>query len=136
MKMASGKIVATLGLLALMTVACNFAQAQGKVKPGSTPVAVEPQANTAQLQATADQAAARIQASPAEKDALIKAVRANNTEELRSLLLKNGFTPGQLGAIKINPKDTTGGHGAPAQKIKITIRVSCCPLTITITLSL
>jgi hypothetical protein len=132
MKKVAGRIVATVGLLAMMAVGGNFAQAQKTVKP-SEPVAVA-QPETAQLQATANKAAARIQASATEKTALINAVRANNTDQMRSVLLRNGFTPKQIEAIKITPKDTTGGHGA-AEKISVTIRISCCPMNITITIS-
>ena len=53
------------------------------------------EARTAQLQATADRAKESIMVSSAEKQALLKAVRSNNTEEAKSLLLKNGFTEKQ-----------------------------------------
>ena len=128
--MVSGKIVATVGLLALMAVAGNLAQAQRNTKP----MAVEPRVNTEQLQATADRAAAGIQASTNEKTALIKAVRARNTEEAKSLLLRNGFTGKQLEGARIELNDNTGGKGN-VEKIKIVIRVSCCPMSIEINIS-
>ncbi len=132
MKMVNGKFIATIGLLALVTVGGCFAQTQKPVKQGSVPVAAASM-DTAQLQATADKAATKIQASAADKKLLIEAVRANNVEQMRTILLRNGFSPKQIEAIKITPKDTTGGGGA-AEKIKITIRVSCCPMSITITI--
>jgi hypothetical protein len=133
MKILSGKLVATSGLLALLAIAGNFAQAQMTAKPSSQPMAMAP-ADTAQLQATSDKAAAKIEATASDKKLLLEAVRTNNIEQIRAVLLRNGFSPKQIEAIKITPKDTTGGHGAP-EKIKITIRVSCCPMNITITIS-
>jgi hypothetical protein len=130
MKMVSGKIVATVGLLALMAVAGNLAQAQHVTKP----MAVEPRVNTEQLQATADRAAVRIQESIPERRAILDAVRTRNTEQARSLLLRNGFTGKQLEGARIELNDNTGGKGN-VEKIKIVIRVSCCPMSIVITLS-
>jgi hypothetical protein len=130
MKKVSGKIVATVGLLALMAVAGNLAQAQHVTKP----MAVEPRVNTEQLQATADRAAVRIQESIPERRAILDAVRTRNTEQARSLLLRNGFTSKQLEGARIELNDNTGGKGN-VEKIKIVIRVSCCPMSIVITIS-
>jgi hypothetical protein len=131
MKMASGKIVATFGLLALMAVTCNLAQAQRTSK------AVVGQVDSSmdvvqKLQATADQAMAKINASTAEKAAMIKAVRTKNTDQTRAILLMNGFTPKQLEGAKIETIDrSTTVHLGESIKIS----VSCCPPTITITIT-
>ena len=53
---------------------------------------------------------------------------------VRALLEKHGFSARQLEGAKIVLRDTTGG--GEAQKIKVTIETSCCPLTITITIHL
>ncbi|MGA3264631.1 MAG: hypothetical protein ABSC47_11375 [Terracidiphilus sp.] len=142
MKIASGKVIATVVLLAMMAAGGNLARAQKPTKPNSEPVAGSATVETpdvAQLQATADKAAASIQSSAAEKRVLLKAVRSNNTEEAKSVLLKNGFTARQLKGAEIALKDdtggSTGGGGAP-EEFNITIRVDCCPLVITITISL
>jgi hypothetical protein len=102
------------------------------------------EAQTAQLQATADKAKESIEASSAEKQALIKAVRSNNTEEAKSLLLRNGFTEKQLESAGIVLVDKFGGFGGAGgnasggaiDKVKVTIHVECCPLVITITIYL
>jgi hypothetical protein len=129
MKMVSGKIVATVGLLALMAAAGTLAQAQHVTKPE----AMEPRVNTEQLQATADRAAARIQESTPERRAILDAVRTRNTDQAHSLLLRNGFTGKQLEGARIELNDNTGGKGN-VEKIKIVIRVSCCPPSIVITI--
>lgn len=140
MKKASRKIVVTLALLGLLAAGSNFAQAQKTTKPssqpvaGSTPTAMQ---DVARLQATADQAASRIQASPSDKSALIDVVRTKNIDRASALLLKNGFTSKQLEGARIELVDHTGGGsgGAAMSKVKVTIRVSCCPMSITITIS-
>ena len=55
-------------------------------------------------------------------------------KKVRALLEKHGFSARQLEGAKIVLRDTTGG--GEAQKIKVTIETSCCPLTITITIHL
>ncbi len=141
MKIASGKVIATVVLLAMMAAGVNFAKAQHAAKPNSEPVAGSATVATpdvAQLQATADKATASIQSSAAEKRVLLKAVRSNNTDEAKSLLLKNGFTAKQLKGAEIALKDDTGGStgGGTLEEFKITIHVECCPLVITITIYL
>jgi hypothetical protein len=140
MKMATRTIVATLALITMMAAGSNSAQAQKTTKPssesmaGSTPVETP---NMAKLQAKADKAAAAIQASASEKQELVKAVQAKNEEQAKSLLLRNGFTEKQLEGAGIVLNDNTGGStGGGAKDITITIRVDCCPLVITITISL
>jgi hypothetical protein len=94
--------------------------------------------NVAQLQATADKASARIQASPSEKSALVEVVRTKNVDRASALLLQNGFTSKQLEGAKFEFVDKTGGGsggGGAASKVKVTITAKCCPLSIIITIS-
>jgi len=137
MKMAFRRIVVTLALLAVMATAGNPAWTQVSTKPPTAAVASSQSVaapNVAQLQATADKSSARIQASPADKQALVRAVRTKNTDAASALLLKNGFTAKQLQGAKVVLTDNTGGGGA-TDKIKVTINVKCCPLSITIIIS-
>jgi hypothetical protein len=94
--------------------------------------------NEAQLQQTADGAAARIQASASEKQAMVAAVRARSEDEAKTMLLKNGFTEKQLEGASISFEDNTGGGkggGGGLDRVKITISGRCCPLVITIIIS-
>jgi len=95
------------------------------------------EAQTAQLQSTADEAAARIQASSSDKSALVEVVRTKNVDRASALLLQNGFSSKQLEGARIELVDKTGGGGGggAASRVKVTIRVDCCPLVITITIS-
>jgi hypothetical protein len=83
---------------------------------------------------SAKAAQAAIGASRGDRAALVKAVRAKNESQVRSLLQKHGFSARQLEGAKIDLVDNTGG--AEPQKTKVTIKASCCPLTITITIYL
>jgi hypothetical protein len=140
MKTASRRIAVTLALLALMAAGVNFAKAQKAGKPNSQPVegrATEAPRDMEQLQATADRAADRIQASPSEKRELVEVVRTRNVDRATLILRKAGFTSKQLEEAKIEFSDNTGGGsgGGTLEKVKVTIRVSCCPMSITITIS-
>jgi hypothetical protein len=142
MKNASSRIVVTLALLAVMAAGINFMKAQTSVKPPntqqSTSSAKVASPNVEQLQATADQAAARIQASSSDKSALVEVVRTKNVDRASALLLQNGFTSKQLEGARFEFVDKTGGGGSGGtamSKVKVTIRVSCCPMSITITIS-
>lgn len=150
MKIASRNIVTTLALLGLMAAGGNFAKAQKTAKPSGQPVATasgtsSTTPNVEQLQATADQAASRIQASPSDKSELVEVVRTKNVDRASDLLLQNGFTSKQLEGAKFEFVDKTGGaggaggagggNGGTASKVKVTIRVSCCPMNITIIIS-
>lgn len=157
MKNASRTIVVTATMLCLMAAGINFMKAQTSVKPPSQQAASSPKTsspsstkpatpNVAQLQATANQAASKIQASPSEKSALIDVVRTKNVDRASALLLQNGFTSKQLEGAKIEFVDKTGGaggaggagggNGGLASRVNVTIHVECCPLVITITISL
>jgi hypothetical protein len=135
MKNASLRIVVTLALLIMMAAAGNIAWTQVSTKPPSRVVASSATVaapNVAQLQAAADKSSAKIQASSSDKQSLVRAVRTKNTDAASTLLLKNGFTAQQLQGAKIELIDHTGGGSGPAEKIKITITVKCCPPNITI----
>jgi hypothetical protein len=83
---------------------------------------------------SAKAAQAAIGTSRGDKAALVKAVRAKDESQVRSVLQKHGFSARQLEGAKIVLVDTT--QGAEPQKTKVTIEASCCPLTITITIRL
>ena len=139
MKTASRTIAVTLAVFCMMAAGIHFLNAQTSVKPPSQAVtgrATATSPNVAQLQATADKSSTSIQASTTDKQALVRAVRTKNTDAASTLLLKNGFTAAQLQGAKIVLVDNTGGGSGPAEKIKITITVKCCPLNITIIISL
>ncbi|MGA3162524.1 MAG: hypothetical protein ABSC77_15065 [Terracidiphilus sp.] len=149
MNKTSRRITVTVALLTMMAAGSNLAKAQKAVKPNNQPPpssATTAQPNVAQLQSTADEAAARIQASPSDKSALISVVRTKNVDRASDLLLQNGFTSKQLEGAKFEFVDKTGGaggaggagggNGGTASKVKVTIRVDCCPLVITITIYL
>jgi len=131
MAKVSRNIVATLALLTMMAAGGNSAWAQSTAKQRSAPVA---KADAVQLQTSAGQATGRIQASTADKKALVDSVRSKNQDTVKAVLLRNGFTAEQVKDAKIVLNDHTGGKGG-AEGIIITIKGSCCPMTITITLS-
>jgi hypothetical protein len=99
-----------------------------------TDAAGSAETQTAQLQDAADRAKASIQASPSEKQALLKAVRSNNAEEAKAILLRNGFTEKQLEGVSFSFEDTTGGKGN-VESFSWEITIKCCPLEITIKIS-
>jgi hypothetical protein len=138
MKNASRTIAVSLAVFCMMAAGIHFMNAQTSVKPPSdqatSNVKTAPP-NVAQLQATAEKSSASIQASSTDKQAMVRAVRTKNTDIASTVLLRNGFTAKQLQGAKIELVDKTGGGGS-ADKTKITIRVDCCPLVITITISL
>ena len=137
MKQASQKIVVTLALLALMAAGGNLARAQKAAKSSNQPAvgsASEATTDVEQLQATADRARDRISESASEKQALYKAVRSQNADEAKSVLLRNGFSDKQLEDVEIAFDDNTGGKGDES-KVKVEITASCCPPRITIKIS-
>ena len=87
-------------------------------------------------QASARKAQAAIQASKQDQRQLAAAVRAHNQAAARELLLRRGFTAQQLQGATIVLVDKTGAGGGHAERLKVTIVVTCCPLTITITINL
>lgn len=69
-------------------------------------------------------------ASPEDLKILTAAAKSSDTAAAKQLLIKNGLTAPQLEGARIMVKDETGG----AQARKVTIEISCCPLTIVITI--
>ena len=128
MAKVSRNIVATLALLTMMAAGGNFARAQSTAKQRSAPVV---KADAVQLQTSAGQATGRIQASTADKKELVDSVRSKNQDTIKAVLLRNGFTAEQVKDAKIVLNDHTGGKGG-TERIKVTIKGSCCPMTITI----
>jgi hypothetical protein len=126
-------VAATLG-----ASASSFAQIPHlSLMPTDSATAIPIAATKADLagaEKSAKAAQAAIGASRGDQAALVKAVRARNESQARSLLQKHGFSARQLEGAKIVFVDTT--NGAEPQKTKVTIEASCCPLTITITIHL
>ena len=91
-------------------------------------------ADLAAVEQSAKAAQGSIRASPADAKAFTSAVKARDEKKVRALLEKHGFSARQLEGAKIVLRDATGG--GEAQKTKVTIEASCCPLTITITIHL
>jgi hypothetical protein len=74
-----------------------------------------------------------LSADPAVLKALQAASKTNDQKAAKALLLKAGLTQQQLTDARVVFKDQTGG----SSRIKdVTITISCCPLTITITIRL
>ena len=131
MKNAIRNLAAALCLLAVMTAGGTLLSAQtaGKaigVKPAKPDVPA--------LQATANKAAASIEADDPALKAMVAAVKDKNTEGAKSLLLRHGFNAKQLDGMQIVLVDKTGPKEMKA-KIKVTITISCCPLKGSITIS-
>ena len=139
MKRAFGTIIATCGLLTVLSLASGVASAQtsGRQATEATATAgmvASPRLQTAQVQATADKAKAKIGSSSSERKALLSAVQTKSEDQAKSVLLRNGFTAQQLEGAKLVLNDKTGGKGT-AEKIVIRIDADCCTLKITITIS-
>ena len=58
------------------------------------------------------------------------AAKASDTDSAKKLLMKYGLTAYQLKGAKVLIKDETGGNAAT----RVTITITCCPLTIIIKL--
>jgi len=107
---------------------------QNQIPRGGTtamPVAAT-KADIASAEQSAKAAQASISASRVGTAALAKAVKAKDENQACALLQKHGFSTRQLDGAKIVLVDKSGD--STAQKTKVTIDVSCCPLTITITI--
>ena len=96
--------------------------------PQEARAGAQEQARTAALQATAAQAEASINRSAEARGELA----TGNPDQVRALLLRNGFTADQLKGV---PVRIVKAAPSPAARIKsITIKVSCCPPEIVITI--
>jgi hypothetical protein len=134
MKAASPKMFAKLVLVIVLAAGVSLAPAQTAAKPNTGPTAT---VNTAQLQATANKAAASIRVKPIEMKAMANAAQTKNTNMAKAILVRNGFTAQQLEGATIEFKNSGqgGAGGGSQQKTDIRIDVSCCPLRIVITIS-
>lgn len=123
--------MATLALLSVIIIGSNFAWAQTGA-PSNIPSKKMPNSmevpDLTQLQRTANEAQSRIQASDSERKMFIALTQSKNIEQIKSILLRNGFTSKQMEGAKIVINDQTGG--STSERFKITIK--CCPLIIII----
>jgi hypothetical protein len=101
---------------------------------GTSPAAPWSQTDKKKFYDTADMVKARIGSSPVEGKALLGAVRSNDMGQIRSVLLRNGFTSQQIEGARFVLHDNTGGRFYPG-KIKVELSPDCCPLTLVITIT-
>ena len=125
-----------LSIVALLAVLAVPATARAQVSNGEesphvagTPASLE----AASLQKKATQAQARIHVNKNDRDQLMRAVKINEVALAKEVLLRNGFTAGDLENAKIILR-TGGGKGSEDE---IEISAICCdPKEITIQRSL
>jgi hypothetical protein len=79
-------------------------------------------ADAASLQKKASEAQARIRINKDDRDQLMKAVKINEVPLAKEVLLRNGFTPGDLENAKIILR--TGGGKTGENEIEIS--ATCC----------
>lgn len=87
------------------------------------------------LQKAATRAQSHLAATPQDRMALIRAVKAGNIAEVKSLLVKAGFSANQAAESKLTFHNMTGG-GAPSERTAIHITIRCCPPEIIIEIKL
>jgi hypothetical protein len=123
-------VVASLGLIALATMV----SAQVTSREKNSPVADARSTNdAAALQKKAKEAEARIHGNQADWDQLKRAVKLNEVDSAKEVLLRNGFTAADLESAKITLR-TGGGKGGEDE---LEISATCCdPKEITIQRSL
>ncbi len=123
-------ILAGLGFLAISTMTL----AQVTTGESNSPVADRPSRDdAAALQKKANEAQARIHGNQDDRDQLKRAVKLNEVELAKAVLLRNGFTAEDLENAKIILR-TGGGKGGEDE---IEISATCCdPKAITIQRSL
>ena len=123
-------ILVSLGLIALATML----SAQVTSGEKNSPIADAPSINDATaLQKKAKEAEARIHENQADRDQLKRAVKLNEVDSAKEVLLRNGFTAADLESAKITLR-TGGGKGGEDE---IEISATCCdPKEITIQRSL
>jgi hypothetical protein len=121
-------VVASLGLLAVPATA-RAQLAGGEQNPNFANAPST--ADAASLQKKATQAQARIHTNKDDRDQLMIAVKTNEVSLAKQVLLRNGFTAGDLENAKITLR--TGG----GKRDEIEISATCCdPKEITIQRSL
>jgi hypothetical protein len=123
-------ILVSLGLIALATML----SAQVTSGEKNSPIADAPSINdAAALQKKAKEAEARIHGNQADRDQLKRAVKLNEVDSAKEVLLRNGFTAADLESAKITLR-TGGGKGGEDE---LEISATCCdPKEITIQRSL
>jgi len=123
-------ILVSLGLIALATML----SAQVTSGEKNSPIADAPSINDATaLQKKAKEAEARIHENQADRDQLKRAVKLNEVDSAKEVLLRNGFTAADLESAKITLR-TGGGKGGEDE---LEISATCCdPKEITIQRSL
>jgi len=123
-------ILVSLGLIALATML----SAQVTSGEKNSPIADAPSINDATaLQKKAKEAEARIHGKQADRDQLKRAVKLNEVDSAKEVLLRNGFTAADLESAKITLR-TGGGKGGEDE---LEISATCCdPKEITIQRSL
>ena len=123
-------VVASLGLIALATMV----SAQVTSGEKNTPIVDAASTNdAAALQKRAKEAQARIHGNQDDRDQLKRAVKLNEVDSAKEVLLRNGFTAADLESAKITLR-TGGGKGGEDE---LEISATCCdPKEITIQRSL
>jgi len=149
--MSSLTNLAGAAAVAAVALALNIAYAEGgrmAGTPGDATATHPPRATTEagsdsdttavnDAKAAARTAEANLQSRRADRAELAKAIRSKNTAAAKVVLERNGFAADQLADAKIVLNDETGGGDVgDASRTTITIEVSCCPLTIIITIRL
>ncbi|MFL6500938.1 MAG: hypothetical protein ACJ8LL_09550 [Candidatus Udaeobacter sp.] len=123
-------ILVSLGFIALATMVLAQVTSGGK----NNPIADVPSTNdVAALQKKAKEAQARIHGNQPDRDQLKRAVKLNQVDSAKEVLLRNGFTAADLESAKITLR-TGGGKGGEDE---LEISATCCdPKEITIQRSL
>ena len=123
-------VVASLGLIALATMVSAQVTSREKNSPVADARSTD---DAAALQKKAKEAEARIHGNQADWDQLKRAVKLNEVDSAKEVLLRNGFTAADLESAKITLR-TGGGKGGEDE---LEISATCCdPKEITIQRSL
>ena len=119
-------VLASLGLIAFATVISAQVTTGGKNSPFAGAASTN---DAAALQKKAKEAQAGIHGNQADRDQLKRAVKLNEVGSAKEVLLRNGFTSGDLENAKITLR-TGGGKGVEDE---LEISATCCdPKEITI----
>ena len=123
-------ILVSLGLIALATMLSAQVTSGEKNSPIADALSIN---HATALQKKAKEAEARIHGNQADWDQLKRAVKLNEVDSAKEVLLRNGFTAADLESAKITLR-TGGGKGGEDE---LEISATCCdPKEITIQRSL
>ena len=112
-------LLASLGLIAFATMI----SAQAVSGEKNSPIADAASTNdAAALQKKAKEAGTRIHGNQADRDQLKRAVKLNDADSAKEVLLRNGFTAADLESAKITLR-TGGGKGGEDE---VEISAACC----------